>query len=345
MAAKSGRTDPSLTELVLRRGFDFEFFQAVRLLAWILPHREPVGQSARPWAELVRFGAQLTLDFPASAVHEITEGRGDAPTRMEVAFFGLTGTQGILPHFYTEYLMMRAANGDGSMAAFLDIFNHRLISMFYRAWEKYNIVAGYEGAVIHNRREPFGGQLFHFLGMGTDGLRGRLPVRDEELLFYAGLIAQQPRSASALRGLLRDYFRIPFEIDQCLGSWYTLEEADRSYMDHDGLQNQLGVGSVAGAEVWDQQARFRVRVGPLAFDQFISFLPGARALEVLAGWVRFFVGPALAFDINLVLKAAAVPFCRLDDSAEDAARLGWTSWLKTDGFKQDAVDVEFSYVS
>ena len=45
--------------------------------------------------------------------------------------------------------------------------------------------------------------------MGTAGLRGRLEVDDEVLLFYAGLLAQQPRSASALAGMLQDYFGVP----------------------------------------------------------------------------------------------------------------------------------------
>jgi type VI secretion system protein ImpH len=181
--------------------------------------------------------------------------------------------------------------------------------------------------------------------MGTEGLRGRLPLRDDSLIFYAGLVAQRPRSATSLRGILRDYFESPVEIEQCLGSWYVLGEQDRCYMDRDGDHNRLGMGAVVGDEVWDQQARFRVRMGPLPFARFRKFLPDGDALDLLVAWVRFFAGPVLAFDVNIGLNRGEVPPLQLGDDSAKPARLGWQSWLKTDPFNADAFDVEFSFAS
>ena len=358
MVSENGRTGASLRETLFGRGYEFEFFQAVRLLSRMFPERKPVGGAAGFTEEVVRFGAQLTLGFPPSAIHEIVEragsagsagiaGSNDGPHRMTVAFFGLTGTQGVLPHFYTEYLIARAAAPlkDTAMADFLDLFNHRLISLFYRAWEKHKIYVGYERRPEPKEPDPFARYLFSLIGMGTESLRGRMPIRDESLVFYAGLIAQRPRSASALRGILRDYFQAPVEVDQCLGSWYVLQPQDRSYMDRDGAHNQLGVGAVAGDEVWDQQARFRVRVGPLPFDRFRRFLPDGDALPLLVAWVRFFAGPVLAFDVNVGLNRKEIPSCQLGDDGLAAPRLGWLSWLKTDEFESDTFDVEFSYLN
>ncbi len=344
MAAPHRRADPSLKAILLGRACEFDFFQAVRLLSRLFPSAQPVGGAAPPAAELVRFSARLSLDFPASPVHDIETFRENCP-RLVAAFFGLTGTQGVLPHHYTEYLLEWDPQRDRGLADFLDIFNHRLLSFFYRAWEKHQVYITYERAALTARPDPFAQHLYDLIGMGTAGLRGRLPVRDESLLFYGGLIAQRPHSASALRGILRDYFQVPVEIEQCLGSWYPLHDNERSYMDRDGLHNQLGEGAIAGDEVWDQQARFRVRVGPLSFTRFREFLPGSRALEVLVEWVRFFAGPALSFEVNLVLRKDEVPFCRLDDSALDGARLGWVSWVKTEPMTRNVSDVEFTYTS
>jgi len=137
VAAPGGRTDPSLEEALFERGYEFEFFQAARLLARIFAGRKPVGGTARPHEEFARFGARLSMAFPPSAVHDI--GRipdaGD-PVRMTVAFLALTGTQGVLPFCYTEWMLERKAAKDDTLAAFLDLFNHRLLSLFYRAWEK-----------------------------------------------------------------------------------------------------------------------------------------------------------------------------------------------------------------
>ena len=45
------------------------------------------------------------------------------------------------------------------------------------------------------------------------------------LLCYAGLLAQRPRSASALAGLLQDYFGVPVTVMQFVGQWLPLCES------------------------------------------------------------------------------------------------------------------------
>jgi type VI secretion system protein ImpH len=330
------------------RGYEFEFFQAVRLLARLYSYRQPVGGTAKPSDEVVRFGARQSagsMAFPASAVHDI-ERVPDSPdpARMTVAFLALTGTQGVLPLFYTERMIARRAAKDGTLAAFLDMFNHRLVSLFYRAWEKHRAPVLYESAAVRGALpDAFTQALFDMIGMGTGGLRGRMRVRDESLLWYAGLIAQRPHSASALRGVLRDYFSLRVEIDQCLGAWYELEAADRSYLSHELERNQLGVGAFIGDEVWDQQSRFRIRLGPLTFEQFTGFLPGGSAMDRLVDWTRYLAGQAAVFDVQLVLAADQVPYCRLDDEGAGAPRLGWMAWLKTEEFRTDAGDAVFQW--
>jgi type VI secretion system protein ImpH len=346
VAASRRRTDPSLTENLFERGYEFEFFQAVRLLARVFPDRKPVGGTARPQDETARFGARLSMAFPPSAVHDIQYPGAAGPAPMTVAFLGLTGTQGILPLCYTEWMLSRDADKDDTLAAFFDLFNHRLLSLFYRAWEKHCPPVLYEQSAVRDQRpDPFTHSLYDVIGMGTRGLRGRMRVRDESLLLYAGLIAQRPHSASALRGILRNYFSVPVEIDQCLGDWYRLEDADRCYLSSELERNQLGEGAFLGEEAWNQQARFRVRVGPVGLERFLEFLPDGLAMAELVEWTRYLVGQAEAFDVQVFLRAGEVPYCRLDDEGADAPRLGWMGWLKTGEFVTDADDAVFEWVN
>lgn len=346
MAAPGRRAGPSLEEALFEHGYEFEFFQAVRLLARMFPARKPVGCTARPEEEVARFGARLSMAFPPSAVHDIEQIPDLAdPVRMTVAFLGLTGTQGILPLCYTEWMIARDAAKDDTLAAFFDLFNHRLVSLFYRAWEKHRPPVLYELWTARGRQpDPFTESLFDLIGMGTPGLRGRMRIHDESLLLYAGLIAQRPHSASALRGILRDYFSVPVEIDQCLGDWYQLEEADRCYLSAELERNQLGEGAFLGEEAWNQQARFRIRVGPLGLERFLEFLPNGRAMAKLVQLTRYLVSQAMAFDVQVFLRAGEVPYCRLDDEGVDAPRLGWMGWLKTGEFATDADDAVFGWV-
>lgn len=333
-----------MKELLFHDAHRFEFFQLVRLLHRTFRDRQPVGGRAHPQDEVLRFGARLTLDFPASAVYELKESSPEhatGPNAMTVAFFGLTGTQGVLPYFYTEHMIARRFAGDRAMGDFFDLFNHRLVSLFFRAWEKHRPYVLYEQYLDRGQPDRYTEHLYDLIGMGTQGLRDRLPVRDVSLLFYAGLMTQHPHSASALRQILRDYFQIPVAVEQCVGTWCPLRVQDRCRMDSDGLHNQLGVGAVAGDEVWDPQARFRVRLGPLAIDRFRGFLPGGSAWKALLEWVRFFAGPALAFRVTMVLKSDDVHGCRLGDETPEAAQPGWVAWLGGDGGTGDRSDVEF----
>jgi type VI secretion system protein ImpH len=351
------RTGPSLEEALFTNGCEFEFFQAVRLLARILAERKPVGSTAKPSEEFVRFAqlgsfpdpneARLSMAFPASAVHAIDcDTNCDERALMTVAFFGLTGTQGILPLCYSEWMIARRAAKDTTLAAFFDLFNHRLTSLFYRAWEKHAAPVQYELAAARNQQpDPFTRYLFDLIGMGTAGLRGRMRVQDESLLRYGGLIAQRPLSAPSLRGILRDYFSAPVEIEQCIGDWYQLEDPDCCYLAPDLDRNQLGEAAFLGDEVWNQQSLFRIRMGPLSLERFLEFLPNGSAMAKLIELTTFLVGQAMAFDVQVVLRAEDVPYARLADEGEDAPRLGWIGWLKTAEFETAAGDAVFRWVN
>jgi type VI secretion system protein ImpH len=259
---------------------------------------------------------------------------------MTVAFMGLTGPLGVLPHHYTELLMARVSRQDQALGDFLDLFHHRFLSLFYRAWEKHHVAVAYERAMVRNQEaDLFSRSLFAWIGLGTAGLQNRLEVADATLLFYAGLLVQHPHSASALTGLLQDYFGVRVEVVQFTGQWLPLTAEHRSCLgEAQGHNNALGVNTVLGHRVWDQQATFTLRLGPLTYPEFIQFLPTGRAFRSLVQLTRFFAGQECDFAVQLVLKAAEVPWCRLGERGEGAPRLGWSTWLKTRALTRDATE-------
>jgi type VI secretion system protein ImpH len=329
-----------LEERLFEQSYDFDFFQAVRLLHLILSDRTGVGRIAKPAEEPVRFQIRQSLEFPASSIHAISD-EADPP-RMTVAFLGLTGVQGVLPHHYTEYILARAQSKDFTLAAFFDLFNHRIVSLFYRAWEKHRFPARFQLAEVKQETDDITHYLFDWIGMGTAGLSGRMATRDDALLRYAGLLGQRPASAISLAAILRDYFGVPVEIEEFVGAWYALSEDDQCDLAGESLSNELGQGAIAGDAVWDQQAGFRVRLGPLPLARFLSFLPGSKAVGELHDLARFYIGPILQFDLQLVLRAHEVPWCRLGDESPSGPRLGWCGWLKTEVFSEDADDAVFA---
>jgi type VI secretion system protein ImpH len=302
----------------------FDFFQAVRLLLRIMSERQPVGRFALPSQEAIRFSVNNTLVFPPTEIQRI-QWDGDIP-KMIVAFMGMTGPAGVLPYAYSEFIIGRLREKDDTMASFFDIFNHRMISLFYQAWEKHRSAVAYE----RDGEDRLSKYLMSLVGLGTGGLQHRLVVRDESLLFFTGLLALQPRSAVALEKLLEDYFEVSVEVEQFVGAWQSLDPSNQCVFESaDSFSEQLGVGAVVGDEIWDQQSRIRVKMGPLKQAQYLSFLPGGSAYEPLRELSRFFCGTQLEIEVQLILQKEAVPQCDLGEDGLAGPRLGWFTWMKS----------------
>lgn len=313
--------------------FRFQFFQAVRLLEKLLPAREPVGQAVPPDREVARFGAHASLAFPASEIQEM-EWPDDRPPRMTVNFMGLIGPEGVLPTVYTALVRERLRASDRALIDFLDIFHHRIISLFYQAWKKYR----FDPEDPQGERMRFSRQLLSLVGLGTDGLRNRQSFADESLAYYAGLLTQRPRSAQALRQILEDYFDVPVEVEQFAGAWYRLPADIQCHLDAAGGNEQLGLGAVVGDAIWDQQSRIRIVIGPLDLETYLSFLPDGASWEPLGAWVRFFSNDEFDFDVKLILKRQDVPSCELGSEGDAGAKLGWVSWVKSAPLARDPGD-------
>lgn len=348
MATPSRTTNPTLSardqlaavELALRsEPWTFQFFQAVRLLERLQPGRSPVGRFVSPSKEIVRFAAHTATSFPASQIQHIHWATAGAPV-VVVNFMGLTGPMGVLPLYYSELVQDRLRAKDRTLISFFDLFNHRMISLFYRAWEKYRFTVAYE----RGERDQLSHHLMDLIGLGTHGLQGRQAVPDDSFLFYSGLLGSHSRSATALRQMLWDYFDVPVEIEQFVGAWYPLSPENQCcFEDGNSFSESLGLGAVVGDEIYDQQSGVRIKLGPLTFQQYIDFLPQGSAYKPLRALTRFFAGDELDFEVQLVLMRDEVPACELDDRSAEreeqpAPQLGWSTWVKSVPMTRDPSD-------
>lgn len=358
-------SDRSVEQRLFEEPFAFDFFQAVRLLRRLQPERALVGVGGPPTAEIVRFRALPSLTFPPSSLYDLARATGQKPPLMTVTFFGLTGPNGALPRHYTELIMRLERERKGeerrAMREWFDLFDHRFISVFVRAWEKYRFWIAYErGDPEKPEPDTFSQAMVAFVGLGTGGLRQRLHVQagddehrrilaeidDRSLLYYAGLLMQRPRNAIGLQAVLSDYFGVPVAVRQFQGQWLLLGEDNQTRLGLPDANAELGLNTVAGERVWDVQGKARLRVGPLTYPQFLSFIPDHSAIPehkaflLLCHLARFYAGPELDFDIQLILKADGVPECQLVDD-QPGARLGWNAWLVSQQPMVDAEDAVF----
>ncbi|HEY4219388.1 MAG TPA: type VI secretion system baseplate subunit TssG [Gemmatimonadaceae bacterium] len=321
MATERGRTDRSVAERLESEPYRFDFYQAVSLIERMRPGAMSVGSGVDATKEAVRFTSASGLAFPASDVAAIDAPEStNAPWHMRVAFLGLGGVQGPLPHAYVERLLSRKTRNI-ALREFLDIFHHRLVALMYRVRRKQRI--GVDG------RPPEGStaapMLAAIAGLGTKGMENRLAVPDRNVLRYAALLAQRPRSAVGLERLLSSYFAVPVRARQFVGRWHSIEPDDVTRIGRRGQANVLGDSAVLGDRVWDQTGRVALVVGPMDYDRFRDFLPTGTALEAFRDLASLYLGPEMEFSVQLVLRARQVPAASLNPAT--TPMLGWTTWL------------------
>lgn len=337
-----GRT-PSVEERLFQAPQRFGFFQAVRLLRLMLQNANL--ETPRSTREMLRFVSNLSLEFPASEIQDLTrpaeesshEHEGIEPIEMTINFMGLTGPSGVLPTHYTETLISGKTHyRDSAAHRFFDLFGHRLVSLFASAWEKYHFFIGYE----RGDRENFTRYLLDIVGVGTSQLQGRLGdgegsgVYDHALCYYSGLLSQRPHSGAALAAVIGDYFGTNATVTQFAGHWLKLPPSELTKL---GKQNAaLGESVMLGHRAWDHQGKFRVSLGPLSLTQLHDLLPSGNGHQALTRFIRFIAGITFDCEILLIVKREEVPDCKLRGVDVAGARLGWSSWLKAVPVVRDA---------
>ncbi len=324
----------SLHALMEAEPHSFRFFQMVRLLEKLHPDRRAVGIFVSPSDEVVRFTAAPALTFPPSEIGPYRPGI-DRPASLEVNFLGLNVVNGPMPRSYTESLLELKRAKDRATLEFFDLFNHRIVSLFYRAWARYRFYLAYEksgGGGDHEITE----RLYDLVGLGTPDLRNRMAIPDESAIYYSGLLSRDVRSVEALRQILESYFSVRVEVRQFTGSWVSLPREQRTVLNDSAMPSEcLGIGTVIGHEVWDQQGTMTVRLGPMPLDRYREFLPGSRGQVELSAWLNFYSRRVFDFVVQLVLERTQVPHTALETGEAMHGRLGYESWLKTKPMRRD----------
>ena len=292
-------------------------FETLRRLQKADRDRPRIGHSARPSEDALRLGQRPSLAFAPSSIAAV-EQRDGRPPRLEVHGFGLFGPNGPLPTHLTEYAHERLHNaGDAGFARFADVFHHRMLSLFFRAW------ATAQPTVDHDRPESsaYRAQIGSLVGIGRPALRDRDAMADDAKLHHTGRLTGRTRPPEALKAIVGDLFGVPVEVEEFAGEWIELPQDARARL---GRSRRLGVDSMAGARTWSAQHRFRLRLGPLTADRYHTFLPGHAELAKLRSVVRHVVGDELAWQLQLVLDRGEVPAAQLGATPQ---RLGWSQWL------------------
>ena len=328
----------ALFEALRREPYAFHFFQAMRHLECLYRELPRLGKSIRLADDPVRLAQEPSLAFAPATLAAFEPGGDGKPPRLFEYFLGLFGPHGPLPTHLTEYARDRSRNhGDRTCVRFADVFHHRILCLFYRAW------ADTQPTVSFDRPEAdrFNVYVGASFGLGMPSLWNRDAAPDLAKFHYAGRLACQTRNPEGLQAILADFFKLPVVIETFVGHWLPLSESSRCRLGETPATGLLGITAVIGERVWDCQYKFRVVMGPTGLAEFQRFLPGSESLRRLIAWVRNYVGDELLWDFNPILKREEVPPLVLGEGT----RLGWTTWLTSRPLDRDADDLKLDAVT
>ncbi len=323
MAAAHGKSDAALIAELAAEPWKFSFFRAVQLLQRTAPHAIPVGTLGPVRRESIRFVHDQELVFHTADIASISPRviRDGVPfAEIRSSFMGLYGAVSPLASFISEEIIDAERNDDKSLKAFYDVFHHRLMSLFFRAWKKYRFAAGFRV----DGSDPFTRRALAFVGVDAAA-----PPRDGlpplSLLALAPLLAIKTRPARSLQIILERLFP---------GAGITTKSfiARRVVLNDDqiaklGTQSStLGVDMTIGRAVVDRSGRFRVGIGPVDYETFEGLMPGGRLHPTLRKVIDQFSRGVLEIECEVTLAQRDAP--KFELGVERGARLGVTTTLR-----------------
>jgi type VI secretion system protein ImpH len=327
--------DLSIIDRFQRGARRFSFFRLVYMMERVFPAAPPIGVQGPAHEERIRLRGDTSLIFSSSDVTEMSLAQyadGQKRARVSVAFMGLYGSVSPLPtHFPEQIALSEYQGGPQPIREFLDVFHHRLLSLVYRAWTKYRL------PVMYRKRgtDPFTRRMF--CAVGLDGFRDHeTPLDRFFFLRYAPILTSKSRSARGLEVVLGDLFgEMGVKIEQFVGHWTLIEKPLRNKL---GVMNhQLGESLTIGRYVFDGTGRFTIVLGPVGYDEYLSFLPGGHRQPVLRGVVDTFTRGIYDVMLEIHVKTEAAPRWQL--ASPRASTLKRTMWLGGSGGQQFVITV------
>jgi type VI secretion system protein ImpH len=307
----------------------FDFFAAIRRVECANPGIPKIGTSQKTGDDPVRFCVEPYMAFPLSPIGRVV---GDALTnvpRVYVNFMGMFGPNGPMPLYLTDFARERIIHhNDHTLARFMDIFHHRMVSLFYRAWAVNQQTVSFE----HEGSDRIAEYVASLFGQGMESYHRRDSVPDAAKLHYSGRLAGAPRNAEGLEAVLEDFFQIRTRVETFVGEWIELPVDSRCRLGESKRTGVIGSTAIVGSRIWECQYKFRVIMGPMTYRDYQRMLPGGDSLIRLKDWIKNYVGQELAWDVQLILKKEEVPAAQLGKSG----RLGWSSWTKAKPMPRDA---------
>jgi type VI secretion system protein ImpH len=351
MAASSWLSTYPVISRLIREPEKFDFVQAIRLLEFA-GFLEDIS-TARPIQKVpscqhvqlkAYFVSDYRLRFPIAAISQAVIENNNS-ILFTISGFGYLGAIGVLPYSYSSLINLAQSNKNYGIKSFLDIFQHRSVELFYKAGCKYRITISYDRGK-QSGQDHFKNSLESIIGFGSNRIKDKLSVPDENLIYYSGFLSSSLKTIYALENILSDELNLKVNIRPFSGRWIRLDPSDQTVISNFrniAQYNILGTDAVLGERVWSVQNCFRIMVGPINRARIAPLLPKGSDEIRIRDIVKAYCGYEYEYELQLLIEKKSVPSSKLgyNQCNEEPCRLGQTSWVLSSSSLIDRSDAIF----
>ncbi|MBN2717186.1 MAG: type VI secretion system baseplate subunit TssG [Deltaproteobacteria bacterium] len=309
------------------QGYRFGFFQAISLLEQVYRERTPVGHSGPFSNEAIRLLPNNSLGFPAADLNRIKVEEDSTPAEKWTIFqnfLGLYGPNSSAPIFIAE-AVNQCIDEEDPLREFLDIFNHRVTSLYYRALKKSNLLS----TVSTLSDNPVSNILHAMMGHDYTSDIKDWQVNPGKLLKYCSAFASGNRNPSSLEKLVEEYFSLQdVQVVPFARRRIKVPPDNQGRISAIHQETALGESFILGEFVEDIAGQFILRIKMPSMHTFKQFQPGEHKYKELLFLVNMYLQYRLGFTLEFILPTKEVQSIKVSSDLP-SGKLGQSAWMGT----------------
>ncbi|MFN8367758.1 MAG: type VI secretion system baseplate subunit TssG [Candidatus Kapaibacterium sp.] len=303
---------------------DFDLHQALRILEKMKPGTLSPGETAMLDSELVAFRSSIDYKFPVSVIKDLKLDESNNHV-MEVTHLGLAGAHGSLPLYVTDLVLEQEKRGEPILRDFLDIFNHRLVSIHSRVRRKYRPAYTND----EPSRSPANKVLYSLVGLGHSTVRNKMRLHDEELIPFTGMLSGEQASKSVYECMIAEFCNAKVRIDDFRGEWVTIDKSELTTIGEKGLNTELGVNAICGSRAFNPIASCKIYISELQYERYAAIRPGGREYGAFTDLIRFLFNDTMNIVVNMQLQHSEIPQPFMTSRGVQLGHFSWIGELNT----------------
>ncbi|MCL9782504.1 type VI secretion system baseplate subunit TssG [Vibrio sp. S4M6] len=286
MATTSRSTSVDVIDHLHAKPEHFSHVQAIRLLRWQAAQE---GVCVDDFVKSrIRTRPELSLAFQPTELAELDI--QDNKTQLTATFMGLYGAASPLPTFYTEELFEEARNDASESRDFLDIVNQVFFHQYFEAWSKYRLLP----QVVEEKKSQVIERLLCLAGVSLNSID---QDHAQELIRYAGILSQVPRSALGMSSMIADAVGAQVDVEELVGKWERIP--DDQLMSLGERNHSLGEDAYLGSEILDYSGGCILHIHTDQRNVFHGLLPGGHLFRKMKRLLRHYLVEPIEIEMKI----------------------------------------------